>query len=93
MRDDDLQAYKPEPPTPWELAGDSDRRGVPPDARQLGLDRNTEEGALIAFSGSLDSRKRTHRVVAWTLLASFSLPILVTVLVYGERLLEWLFTR
>ncbi len=92
MSDEEQRAHKPEPPTPWELAASHDAHGVPPDARQLGFDRNTEEGALIAFSGSLDGRKRLHRVVAWVLLVSFGLPALLALLVYAERILEWLFT-
>jgi hypothetical protein len=92
MSDDELRAHKPDPPLPWELSEDMDSRGVPRDARQMGFDRNTEEGALIAFSGSLDGRKPMHRLVAWVLLVSFGLPMLIAALVYAERLLEWLFT-
>jgi hypothetical protein len=59
--------------------------GVPhqygsPDARRLGLDRNTEEGALIAFTGSLRPDKPLHRVGAWILLAAFGLPVLFALL-------------
>ena len=92
MDDEELHAHKPEPVLPRELAGADDRRGIPPDARQLGVDRNTEEGALIAFSGALDGRKPMHRAVAWVLLVSFGLPLVIATLVYAERLLEWLFT-
>jgi hypothetical protein len=45
------------------------------DARRLGLDRNTEEGALLAFSSALRPDKPAHRVVAWLLLAAFGLPV------------------
>ena len=90
MSEDELRADKPDPPTPWELAA-SETRGLPSDARGMGLDRNTEEGALIAFSGSLDSRKPSHRLVAWVLLVSFGLPLVLGLLVYTERILEWLF--
>jgi hypothetical protein len=58
------------------------------DARRLGLDRNTEEGALIAFSGSLRPDKPTHRVVAWVLLAAFGLPVLVLLLHLAEGLVS-----
>ncbi|MGY2873716.1 hypothetical protein ACVW00_000906 [Marmoricola sp. URHA0025 HA25] len=59
--------------------------GVPhpygsPDARRIGLDRNTEEGALIAFSSSLRPGNVRHRVVAWVLLAAFGLPVLFALL-------------
>lgn len=46
------------------------------EARRLGLDRNTEEGALIAFSSHLRADKPFHRIVAWILLAAFGLPAL-----------------
>ena len=55
------------------------------DARQIGLDRNTEEGALIAFSSSLRADKPMHRAVAWVLLAAFGLPAAFALLHYlGE---------
>jgi hypothetical protein len=91
MSDEEIRAHKPDPPLPWELS-DPDARGVPADARRMGVDRNTEEGALIAFSGSLDGRNPLHRLVAWVLLVSFGLPVLLAVLLYTERVLEWLFT-
>ncbi|HSE70047.1 MAG TPA: hypothetical protein VLA97_04750 [Nocardioidaceae bacterium] len=53
--------------------------GIPADARRLGLDRNTEEGAMIAMAGSLEPTKPAHRVVAWVLLAAFVLPLLAGV--------------
>jgi hypothetical protein len=48
--------------------------GVPDDARQLGLDRNTEEGAMVAMAGSLRPTKLSHRIVAWSILASLIGP-------------------
>jgi hypothetical protein len=62
-----------------------DALGVPhpygsPDARRLGLDRNTEEGALLAFTGSLRPDKPLHRIGAWVLLGAFGLPTLVVLL-------------
>jgi hypothetical protein len=54
---------------------------LPSDAQRLGLDRNTEEGAMIGMAGSLNARKASHRIVAWVLLAAFGLPIAYTVLV------------
>ncbi len=69
-----------------------DALGVPhalrsPDARRLGLDRNTEEGALLAFSGSLRADRTSHRIVAWVLLAAFGVPVLLALLHWGEELL------
>lgn len=62
-----------------------DSLGIPhqvgsPDARRLGLDRNTEEGALLAFSGALRPNNPLHRAVAWVLLAAFGLPALLLLL-------------
>lgn len=53
--------------------------GIPLDARRMGFDRNTEEGAMIALAGSLDPRKLSHRVVAWVLLVAFAVPLLLGV--------------
>lgn len=51
--------------------------GIPADARRMGLDRNTEEGALIALAGSLDPGKLSHKIVAWVLLLAFAIPLLL----------------
>ena len=53
---------------------------IPPDARRMGLDRNTEEGALLALAASLDSTKLSHRIIAWVLLFVFAAPVLLVVL-------------
>ena len=53
---------------------------IPADARRLGLDRNTEEGALIALAGSLDPGKLSHRVIAWLLIIILVAPVLLGVL-------------
>ncbi len=52
--------------------------GIPPDARQMGLDRNVPEGAWLAFAGSLSAARPSHRLVAWLLLAAFVMPLLLT---------------
>ncbi len=54
------------------------RQGIPADARAMGLDRNVPEGAWLAFAGSLNSNKSSHRMVAWLLLAVIVLPLLLT---------------
>lgn len=59
--------------------------GVPhpfgsPEPRRTGLDRNTEEGALIAFSSALRPENPVHRAVAWVLLAAFAFPALLALL-------------
>jgi hypothetical protein len=59
---------------------------IPTDARRLGFDRNTEEGALIALAGSLDPAKPSHRVIAWVLIIAFVAPVLLGVLGELRRL-------
>ena len=59
------------------------------DARRLGLDRNTEEGALLAFSSSLRADRPMHRVVAWVLLVAFGLPAVLALLHVTYELLVW----
>ena len=54
--------------------------GIPVDARRMGLDRNTQEGAMIALAGSLKSSKRSHKIVAWLLLLVFAVPTLLNLL-------------
>jgi len=49
---------------------------MPEDARSIGLDRNTVEGAWLELASNLDRRKRSHLVVAVLLLAVFLLPVL-----------------
>jgi hypothetical protein len=56
-----------------------DIQPIPADARRIGLDRNTEEGALVAMAGSLNPAKPLHRLVAWILLAAFCIPLVITV--------------
>ncbi|HEX6878211.1 MAG TPA: hypothetical protein VF165_21315 [Nocardioidaceae bacterium] len=51
--------------------------GIPSDARRMGFDRNTEEGALIALAGSLNPERRSHRIVAWVLLVAFTAPLML----------------
>jgi hypothetical protein len=51
--------------------------GIPLDARGMGFDRNTEEGALMALAGSLDPAKLSHRIVAWVLLVTFAVPLML----------------
>jgi hypothetical protein len=55
---------------------------LPEDAVRMGLDRNTQEGAMIAMAGSLSAGKPSHRVVAWLILLSLTVPLLMT-LVHG----------
>lgn len=60
---------------PWEPSlGHSAVHGIPADARRMGFDRNTEQGALLALTGSLDPSKPGHRVAAWLMLLSIVGP-------------------
>lgn len=68
--------YDDEPPP---LAAIHSMQGIPEDARRMGLDRHTQEGALVAMAGSLDSSKLSHRVVAWLMLVAMVLPLLLAV--------------
>jgi hypothetical protein len=72
-----------------------DSLGVPhqiasSDARRLGLDRNTEEGALVAFSAALRPANPVHRGVAWILLIAFGLPCLLALLHLARELFGWM---
>ena len=51
-------------------------QAMPQDARRTGLDRYTGGGALLALAGGLRPARRSHRLVAWLLLAAFTLPLL-----------------
>ncbi len=51
---------------------------LPEDAVRMGLDRHTQEGAMIGMAGSLDATKPAHRFVAWLLLLSLTVPLLLT---------------
>jgi hypothetical protein len=73
--------------------GSPHARDLAPDARRVGLDRNTPEGALLAFSGSLRSSKPSHRIVAWVLLAAFAFPVVLALLDLTGQLVDWLFTH
>jgi hypothetical protein len=57
--------------------------------QQLGLTRNTEEGALLEFAASLSSAKKSHVVIAWVLLVSFALPPLLVALSLLVRATAW----
>ena len=68
--------------------------GVPvaPEHRR-GLSRNTEEGALLAFSGSLRRTNPRHLLVAWVMLIAIALPAALTMLWLAGQGLHWLWTQ
>ena len=66
-----------EGPTPWRAPV------LPYDARQLGLDSHTEEGAWVQLASSLDSSRVAHRLTAWVLLFVIAgFPVLIRVLAW-----------
>jgi hypothetical protein len=44
----------------------------PLDAQRMGIDRWSDNAGMIAVASSLDSRKRSHKVVAWVMLLSIT---------------------
>ena len=54
--------------------------GIPADARRMGFDRNTEQGALLALAGSLDPAKSGHKAIAWLLLVAVIVPGVIVLL-------------
>ena len=42
----------------------------PPDARRMGIDRWSDDAGMIAIASSLDSRKLSHKIVAWLMLVA-----------------------
>jgi hypothetical protein len=70
-------------PSPWQPPR------LPFEEQQLGLTRHTEEGALLEFAASLDSRKRSHLVIAWVLLVAFAMPPALVALNLLYRATPW----
>jgi hypothetical protein len=63
---------------PEDLLSERARNPFPADARRLGFDRYSDEGAMIALAASLDPTKTSHRIVAWVMLVSVTMPLLLT---------------
>ena len=40
----------------------------PTDAQRMGIDRWSDDAGMIAIASSLDSRKLSHKIVAWVML-------------------------
>lgn len=55
-------------------------RGIPAEARRIGLSRHTEEGALIEFASSLDGSKPAHLLAAWLMLLAVVAPAVLALL-------------
>ena len=44
------------------------RNPFPLDAQRMGIDRWSDDAGMIAIASSLDSRKLSHKIVAWVML-------------------------
>ena len=66
---------EPELITPEDLLAPNP---FPVDARRMGFDRYSEEGAMIALAASLNPAKPTHRVFAWVMLLAVLIPLVST---------------
>jgi hypothetical protein len=44
----------------------------PIDAQRMGIDRWSDNAGMIAVASSLDSRKLSHKIVAWVMLLSIT---------------------
>ena len=66
---------EPELITPEDLLAPNP---FPPDARRLGFDRWSDDGAMIALAASLNPSKLTHRIVAWLMLLAVMTPVVST---------------
>ena len=58
--DSDLELIEPEDFLP--------RHPFPLDAQRMGIDRWSDDAGMIAIASSLDSRKLSHKIVAWVML-------------------------
>lgn len=65
----------------YELIAPEDllaRNPMPHDARRMGFDRYSDEGAMIALAAALNPAKTSHRIVAWMMLLAITVPFLMT---------------
>ena len=59
----------------YELIAPEDflpRNPFPADAQRMGIDRWSDDAGMIAIAASLDSSKRSHKVVAWLMLVALT---------------------
>jgi hypothetical protein len=54
------------------------RNPFPHDAQRMGIDRWSDDAGMIAVAASLDSAKRSHRVVAWLMLVAITSWVLLS---------------
>jgi hypothetical protein len=48
------------------------RNPFPADAQRMGIDRWSDDAGMIAIASSLDSSKRSHKLVAWVMLLALT---------------------
>ena len=48
------------------------RNPFPLDAQRMGIDRWSDDAGMIAIASSLDSRKLSHKIVAWVMLVALA---------------------
>jgi hypothetical protein len=48
------------------------RNPFPVDAQRMGIDRWSDDAGMIAIASSLDSRKLSHRIIAWVMLIALT---------------------
>jgi hypothetical protein len=54
------------------------RNPFPTDAQRMGVDRWSDDAGMIAIASSLDSRKLSHRIVAWVMLLAVTSWLVLT---------------
>ena len=67
--------------TPLELIQPEDflaRNPFPLDAQRMGIDRWSDDAGMIAIASSLDSRKLSHKIVAWVMLIAVTAWLFAT---------------
>ena len=68
-------------PGDWELISPEDflpPNPFPLDAQRMGVDRWSDDAAMIALAASLDPAKLSHRIVAWVMLVAILSPLVLT---------------
>jgi hypothetical protein len=50
----------------------------PHDARRMGFDRYSDDGALIALAAALNPAKLSHKIVAWLMLVAVLTPVVLS---------------
>jgi hypothetical protein len=69
---------EPELIEPEDFLSEAARNPFPADARRMGFDRWSDDGAMIALAASLNPAKLTHRIVAWVMLVAVTTPLVTT---------------